>query len=57
MINESTVITILKITSFCVFTIVAIEAAKGWKKLKGYKMILLVLENRKFIDGELEEAA
>jgi putative transposase len=35
----------------------AVEAAKGWKKLKGYKMILLVLENRKFVDGELEEAA
>ena len=35
----------------------ALEAEKGWKKLKGYKMILLVLENRKFIDGELEEAA
>ncbi|MGL6015607.1 MAG: IS256 family transposase [Selenomonadaceae bacterium] len=35
----------------------AMEAEKGWKKLKGYKMILLVLENRKFIDGELEEAA
>ena len=35
----------------------AMEAEKGWKKLKGYKMISLVLENRKFIDGELEEAA
>jgi len=35
----------------------AMEAEKGWKKLKGYKMILLVLENRKFIDGKIEEAA
>ena len=31
------------------------EAAKTWKKLKGHKLILLVLENRKFIDGELAE--
>jgi putative transposase len=33
------------------------EAEKGWKKLKGYKMILLVLKDKKFIDGELEEVA
>jgi len=33
------------------------EAEKGWKKLKGYKMILLVLKGRKFIDGELEKVA
>lgn len=31
------------------------EAAKTWKKLKGHKLILLVLENKKFIDGELKE--
>jgi len=35
----------------------ALEASKGWKKLKGYNMILLVLENRKFIDGEIEDVA
>ena len=32
-----------------------IEAAKTWKKLKGHKLILLVLENKKFVDGELAE--
>ena len=31
------------------------EAAKTWKKLKGYQLILLVLENKKFVDGELVE--
>jgi len=31
------------------------EASKTWKKLKGHKLILLVLENKKFIDGELAE--
>jgi transposase-like protein len=31
------------------------EAAKTWKKLKGHQLILLVLENRKFVDGELSE--
>lgn len=31
------------------------EAAKTWVKLKGHKLILLVLENKKFIDGELNE--
>ena len=29
------------------------EAAKTWKKLKGHQLILLVLENKKFVDGEL----
>lgn len=33
------------------------EAAKTWKKLKGHKLILLVLENKKFVDGELVEEA
>jgi len=33
----------------------ALEASKTWKKLKGYKLILKVLENKKFIDGEIEE--
>jgi len=31
------------------------EAAKTWKRLKGHQLILLVLENRKFVDGELSE--
>jgi transposase-like protein len=31
------------------------EAARTWKKLKGHQLILLVLENRKFVDGELVE--
>ncbi len=31
------------------------EATKTWKKLKGHKLILLVLENKKFVDGELAE--
>jgi len=34
-----------------------LEAQKTWKKLKGYDMIPLVLENRVFIDGELQDAA
>lgn len=34
-----------------------LEAQKTWRKLKGYDMIPLVLENRIFIDGELQEAA
>ena len=33
----------------------AMEAARTWKRLKGYKLILKVLENKKFVDGELEE--
>ena len=36
----------------------SLEAEKTWKKLKGYKLIPLVLKEVKFIDGELlEEAA
>jgi len=31
------------------------EAARIWKKLKGHQLILLVLENKKFVDGELTE--
>lgn len=31
------------------------EASKTWKKLKGHQLILLVLENKKFVDGELTE--
>jgi len=33
------------------------EAQKRWKRLKGYKMIPLVLEEKVFIDGELKEDA
>ncbi len=31
------------------------EAQQRWKRLKGYNMISLVLQERIFIDGELEE--
>lgn len=33
------------------------EAQKRWKRLKGYNMIPLVLQERIFIDGELKEEA
>ena len=33
------------------------EAQKGWKKLRGYKMIPHVMNGEKFIDGELKMAA
>lgn len=33
----------------------SLEAQKTWKKLKGYKLIPLVLKDIKFIDGELQE--
>jgi len=31
----------------------SLEAQKAWKKLKGYQLIPFVMENKKFIDGEL----
>lgn len=31
----------------------SLEAQKTWKKLKGYQLITFVMENKKFIDGEL----
>lgn len=34
----------------------SLEAQKTWKKLKGYKLIPLVLKDMKFIDGDLQEA-
>ncbi len=33
----------------------ALEAQKTWKKLKGYKLIPLILEGKEFIDGELKK--
>lgn len=33
----------------------ASEAEKTWKKLKGYKLLKLVLEQKRFVDGELQE--
>ena len=33
----------------------AMEASRTWKRLKGHQFILHVLENKKFIDGELAE--
>jgi hypothetical protein len=35
----------------------AYEAQRTWKRLKGYKMIPLVLEERVFVDGILKKAA
>jgi putative transposase len=35
----------------------SLEAEKTWKKLKGYKFIKLVLEQKRFVDGELQEKA
>jgi len=35
----------------------ALEAEKRWHKLKGYKLIPLVLEGKKFIDGQLDKRA
>ena len=35
----------------------AMEAAKTWKRLKGHQLMLLVLENKKFVDGELTQEA
>lgn len=35
----------------------AFEAKRTWKRLKGYDMIPLVLEERIFVDGILKEAA
>ena len=31
------------------------ETSKKWIRQKGHKLILKVLENKKFIDGEIEE--
>jgi transposase-like protein len=35
----------------------ALEAQRTWKKLKGYKLIPLVIEGQMFVDGELKQAA
>ena len=35
----------------------AMEAQKSWRRLMGYQKITLVMEGRRFVDGELEEAA
>ncbi len=35
----------------------AMEAQKSWRRLMGYQHITLVMEGRRFVDGELEEAA
>jgi len=31
------------------------EASKNWLRLQGYRLILKVLDGKKFIDGEIEE--
>jgi len=33
------------------------ETEKTWKKLKGYRQILLLLQGTIFVDGEMKEAA
>ena len=35
----------------------AVQAQKTWRRLMGYKQITLVMEGRRFVDGELEEVA
>ncbi len=35
----------------------ALEAEKTWRRLTGHKQIALVMAGRKFVDGELQEAA
>ena len=35
----------------------AMEAQKTWRRLMGYQTIPLVIEGRRFVDGELEKAA
>jgi len=35
----------------------ALEAEKTWKRLKGHKQIELVMQGRRFVDGELQDAA
>ena len=35
----------------------AMEAQKTWRRLMGYQQIILVMEGRRFVDGELKEAA
>ena len=35
----------------------AMEAQKTWRRLMGYEQIALVMEGRRFVDGELKEAA
>lgn len=41
--------------TLCMVFKLAQEAEKSWRRLRGYKMIPLVLEGRKFRDGELVE--
>jgi putative transposase len=35
----------------------ALEAEKTWRRLTGHKQIELVMQGRRFVDGELQEAA
>lgn len=44
-------------TTFTMVFKLALESQKRWKKLKGYKMIPLILKGNKFIDGELQKTA
>ena len=38
-------------------TILATDAEKHWRRLRGYKLITQVIEGVPFIDGEMKEAA
>ncbi len=46
-----------RITAFTMVFKLALEAEKTWHRLKGYKVIPLVLEGRRFVNGELEKKA
>ncbi len=35
----------------------ALEAEKTWKRLRGHRQIQLVMQGKRFVDGELQEAA
>jgi hypothetical protein len=35
----------------------ALEADKAWRRLTGHKQIELVMQGRRFVDSELQEAA
>jgi putative transposase len=35
----------------------ALEAEKTWRRLTGHKLMELVMQGRRFVDGELQEVA
>lgn len=46
-----------RIAAFTMVFKLALEAEKTWHRLKGYKLIPLVLEGKRFVNGELEKKA